>query len=95
MRAVRLSATSTPSQPRRRPGVETMPVRWSTGAGRARPMARRSFTLPPSESIMSPSRRLRRSSSASCRWSRGSGRELWVTIVRVASAIAMCSCREL
>ena len=33
MRAARLSATSTPSQPRRRPGVDTMPVRGSIGRG--------------------------------------------------------------
>ena len=95
IRAVRLAATSTPSHPRRSPGVDTIPVRGSIGAGSARPTARRSFTVPPSDSIMSLSSRLRRSSSASWRWSRGSGSEVWLTTLRVASAIAMCSCREL
>jgi hypothetical protein len=33
----RVCATSTPSQPRRSPGVDTMPVRGSMGAGSARP----------------------------------------------------------
>ncbi len=39
MRVLSASATSTPSQPRSRPGVETMPVRASIGAGRASPTA--------------------------------------------------------
>ena len=43
MRARRLSATSTPSQPRRSPGVETIPVRGSMGAGSASPTARMSL----------------------------------------------------
>ena len=56
--------------------MDTIPVRGSMGAGSARPTARMSLTEPPSDSIMSPSRIARRSSSASCRWSSASGSEL-------------------